>query len=74
MVAGTGENLVRNFSCTQGASKPEDKLIVRVQSYYCSSCSYMEFYRKAVAGRRQPPSLMQDADKALTLHVKEKKE
>ena len=73
MVRGTSENLVRNFSCTRGEPRPEDLQVVKVRSSYCRSCGYMEFYRELAAEERQTPSLTEDADKALTLHRKEKK-
>lgn len=74
MVRGSNENLVRNFACTRGEPKPEDLQIVKVHSSYCKSCGYMEFYRELVAEERQTPSLIEDADKALNLHGKERKE
>jgi predicted nucleic-acid-binding Zn-ribbon protein len=74
MVKGSKENLERNFACTRGEPKPEVPQNVKVQSYYCKSCGYVEFYRELTVEERQTPSLIEDAEKALKLHRREKKE
>ena len=74
MIRGSKENLEGNFACTRGEPNPEVPQIVKVQSYYCKSCGYMEFYRELMAEERQKPALIEDADKALKLHRKEKEE
>ena len=74
MIRGSKENLEGNFACTRGEPNPEVPQIVKVQSYYCKSCGYMEFYRELMAEERQNPALIEDADKALKLNRKEKEE
>ncbi len=73
MMKGSKENLDRNFACTRPEPDPEVTPRVKIQSYYCTSCGFMEFYRELKTDKRQPPSLIQDADKAMKLHEKEKK-
>lgn len=46
MIKGSKENLERNFACTRGEPNPEVPQVVKVQSYYCKNCGYIEFYRK----------------------------
>ena len=46
MIQGSKENLERNFACTRGEPHPEVPQLVKVQSYYCKNCGYIEFYRE----------------------------
>ncbi len=46
MIHGSKENLERNFACTRGEPNPEVPQVVKVQSYYCKNCGYIEFYRE----------------------------
>lgn len=46
MNKGSKENLERNFACTRGEPNPEVPQVVKVQSYYCKNCGYIEFYSK----------------------------
>ena len=45
MIKGSTENLGRNFACTRSEPKSEE-LRVRVQSYWCRKCGYIEFYKE----------------------------
>jgi predicted nucleic-acid-binding Zn-ribbon protein len=45
MIEGSTETLGRNFACTRGEPKPEEWR-VRVQSYHCRECGYIEFYKE----------------------------
>lgn len=74
MIRGSKENLERNFACTRGEPNPEVPQKVNVQPYYCRNCGYIEFYRELIAEERKRLSLIEDADQALKLHRKEKKE
>lgn len=43
IVRGSAETLGRDFTCTRTEPKP-DEVHVRVQSYYCRICGYIELY------------------------------
>ena len=46
MIKGSKETLGGNFACTRAEPKPEREWRVRVQSYYCRKCGYIEFYKE----------------------------
>jgi len=47
MIKGSKGSLERNFACTRGEPNPEVPQNVKVQSYYCKKCGYIEFYRES---------------------------
>lgn len=46
MIRGSNETLGRNFACTRNEPKPKKLRIVKIQSYHCCKCGYMEFYKE----------------------------
>lgn len=73
MVQGSKANLEGNFGCTRPEPNPETPHRIAVQAYYCASCGYLEFYRALAAKEKEPPTLIEDADRASELHRKETK-
>jgi predicted nucleic-acid-binding Zn-ribbon protein len=54
MTEGSTETLGRNFACTRSEPKPGE-VNVRVQSFHCGNCGYMEFYRELKQGEGVKP-------------------
>ncbi len=46
MLHGSGENLANNFGCTRSGPKPGEPPVVKIHSYYCRDCGYIEFYKE----------------------------